>query len=223
LSETIPRPRIQTLSDLIFGLALSIGALTLLANKPETVADLAGSLLGFGWAFLILALVWVRYTRVMSVIPADGGAILAANMLLLFLVSVEPYLYNLITVSFTPLPGQLDSGFTTALYAVDMGAIFLIIAYFTHEITKEEKKLIPKDLLGSYRLQRNTTLAVSALFLISAVPVFWGPGMFDVQARFILWMGTFAVWILRRRYEKRMKPGSKSDPPLNSQLPAGPS
>ena len=96
LSETIPRPRIQALSDLIFRLALSIGAITLLTQKPSGVTELAVSLGGFGWAFFILALVWFRYTRVMSVLPVETGRMMGANMLLLFLVSVEPYLYNLI-------------------------------------------------------------------------------------------------------------------------------
>jgi uncharacterized membrane protein len=203
LSETIPRPRIQTLSDLIFGLALSIGAITLLTEKPSSVMDLAFSLLGFGWAFVILALVWVRYTRIMSVLPVETGRMMGANMLLLFLVSVEPYLYNLISVSFVRLPGQLDSGITTALYAVDMGSMFLIIAYFTHELTIEDRKLIPKKLLRSYRLQRNTTIVSAALFLVSTLPIFWSFTVFGFQVRFILWMGTFLVWIVRRELEAR--------------------
>jgi uncharacterized membrane protein len=203
--ETIPRPRIQTLSDLIFGLALSVGAITLLTDKPSSVIGLASSLLGFGWAFVILALVWVRYTRIMSVLPVETGRMMGANMLLLFLVSVEPYLYNLIPVSFVSLPGQLDSGITTALYAADMGSMFLIIAYFTHEITIEERKLIPKRLLRSYRLQRNTTIVSAALFLVSTLPIFWSFTVFGFQVRFILWMGTFGVWIVRRELEGRVK------------------
>jgi uncharacterized membrane protein len=203
--EAVPRPRIETLSDLIFGLALSIGAITLLSEKPNSFVSLAGSLVGFGWAFLILALVWFRYTRVMSVLPIETGRMMVANMLLLFLVSIEPYLYNLITVSFVPAPGQLDSGITTALYAADMGSLFLIIAYFTHELTIEERGLIPKELLRSYRLQRNTTIASAALFLVSIIPVFWSLLVFGLQARFILWMGTFVVWIIRREAEGRMK------------------
>jgi uncharacterized membrane protein len=208
LSETIPRPRIQALSDLIFGLALSIGAITLLTEKPSSVNDLAVSLLGFGWAFCILALVWVRYTRVMSVLPVETGRIVGVNMLLLFLVSVEPYLYSLIAVSFVPLPGPLDSGVTTALYAADMGSMFLIIAYFTHELTIEERKLIPKELFKSYRLQRNTTIVSAALFLVSTLPIFWSLTIFGYQVRFILWMGTFVVWIVRRELERRMKSSS---------------
>jgi uncharacterized membrane protein len=205
LRETIPRPRVETLSDLIFGLALSIGAITLLTEKPSSVVDLAISLLGFGWAFVILALVWLRYTRIMSVLPVETGRIMGANMLLLFLVSVEPYLYNLIPVSFAVLPGQLDSGITTALYAADLGSMFLIIAYFTHELTIEERKLIPRKLLASYRLQRNATIVSAALFLVSTLPIFWSFAVLGLQVRFILWMGTFAVWIVRRELEGTMK------------------
>ena len=208
LSETIPRPRIQALSDLIFGLALSIGAITLLTQKPSSVTDLAVSLVGFGWAFFILALVWFRYTRVMSVLPVETGRMMGANMLLLFLVSVEPYLYNLIGVSFVSAPGQLDSGITTALYAADMGSMFLIIAYFTHEITIEERRLIPQKLFKSYRLQRNATIAVAALFLVSTLPIFWTLTVFGFQVRFILWIGTLGASIIRRELEGRMESSS---------------
>jgi uncharacterized membrane protein len=210
-SETMPRPRIQTLSDLIFGLALSIGALTLLSEKPSSTIGLVGSLLGFGWSFLILALVWFRYTRIMSVLPVENGMMMGANMLLLFLVSVEPYLFNLISISFVPLPGQLDSETTTAVYAIDMGLLFLIVAYFTHEVTIEERRLIPNGLLRSYRLQRDATLVVVALFFVSTLPIFWSLVVFGVQARFLIWMATFATWIVRRQIERRTG-RSKPDP-----------
>jgi uncharacterized membrane protein len=213
--ETIPRPRIQTLSDLIFGLALSIGALTLISEKPNSTIGLAGTLLGFGWAFLILALVWVRYTKIMSVLPVETGNMVGANLFLLFLVSVEPFLYNLIATSF--VPGQLDSGVSTAAYAADMGSIFLVLAYFTHELAKEERKLIPKELLRSYRLQRDTTIAVVVLFYVSILPTFWSLVVFGLQVRFILWMGTFVTWIVRRVVEGRGR--SRSD---HSTLQSGP-
>jgi len=203
LSETVPRPRIHTLSDLIFGLALSIGALTLLSERPGSAIDLAGTLLGFGWAFLILALVWVRYTSIMSVLPVETGRMIGANLLLLFLVSVEPYLYNLIAVSFSSLPGQLDAGVASTAYAADMGSMFLVLAYFAHEITIEEKKLIPKELLRRYKLMRDATIVTAALFIVSTLPMFWSLVVFGLHLRFILWMGTFVTWIVRRELEKK--------------------
>lgn len=199
----ISRPRIHALSDLIFGLALSIGALSLLAPKPQSTSELAFSLLGFGWAFVILALVWVRYTRVMAVLPVETGAMLAANLLLLFLVSIEPYLYTLLSISYTGGSGTLTSQDTTALYALDMGSMFIILAYFTHELTREERGLVPKERLGSLRLMRNATIATSALFLISTLPVFWSLEILGLQARLYLWMATFAVGLFRRGFETR--------------------
>ena len=202
--ESIPRPRIQTLSDLIFGLALSIGALGLISAKPTDIVGVADSLLGFGFTFMVLALVWVRYSRIMSVLPVETGKMVAPNMLLLFLVSAEPYLFSLMTgSSLVAVSGQLDLGTTTTLYALDMGSLFLILAYFNHELTIEEKKLIPRELLRSYKLLRNSTVVTAALFLVSILPVFWGYSVYGLPARFILWIATFMVWPVRRVVERR--------------------
>ena len=204
--EKVPRPRIQALSDLIFGLALSIGAISILSEKPASVTDLAVSLLGFGWAFLILAMVWVRYTRIMSALPVETGGVMAVNMLLLFLVSIEPYLYNLVGGSITSSNSvaQLSSETTTALYALDMGSIFLILAFFTNELSRGVRKLIPKDLLESYRLQTISTVVSAVLFLVSCFPFFWDVTIFGFHSRFFMWMGTFLVWIVRRGLESRL-------------------
>ena len=206
--EAVPRARIQTLSDVIFGLALSISVIPLLSGKPSNLYDLAGSILGFGWAFLILALVWVRYTRILSVLPVETGRMVGANLLLLFLVSIEPYLYNLISSSYAQ-GATLDVSTATSLYAVDMSALFLVTAYLLAELTKEERKLIPRMLLRGYRLQAYGSLAAAALFLISTIPVFWTFEVLGVPIRFILWMGTFFVMVVRRGVE-RMSMGADS-------------
>jgi len=202
--EAIPRPRIQTLSDVIFGLALSISVIPLLSGKPSNLSDLAGSILGFAWAFLILALVWVRYTRIMSVLPIETGGMVGANLFLLFLVSIEPYLYNLIYSSYGS-GAALEPGTATSLYALDMSAIFLVTAYFLGELTKEERKLLSKRLLRSYRLEGYGSLAAAGLFLISILPVFWSLDIRGIPIRFVLWMGTFLVMVVRRGVERRTK------------------
>lgn len=194
-----PRPRIQTLSDLIFGLALSIGAIALLSRKPGTLIDLLGSLAAFGFSFLILGLVWIKYTRIVSALPMEGRA-LGANMFLLFLVSVEPYLYNLI--GFAPTPGQIDPASVTVVYAFDLALIYLILAYFTHQLTVREKRLIPAKLLRSYRLETYLSVIVAFIFIFSALPVFWSLTVFGVQVRLVLWLSTFGVSGLRRVQSK---------------------
>jgi len=198
ISEGVPRTRVQTLSDLIFGLALSIGALTLLSGKPTTDLSLFESLASFGFAFYILAVVWLNYTRISSASPVETEKLLRLTLVLLFLVSVEPYLYNLITISFSPLPGQLGSSTTTSVWAVDMGAIYLILATFTHQITVESGRSMPADLLQSYRRIRGASLLGSGIFLASALPIFWDYSLFNLEIRFWLWATVLVVRILRR-------------------------
>jgi len=200
--DSVPRPRIQTLSDMIFGLALSIGAVAQLSRNPTGLGDILNSLGSFGFAFLILALVWLRYSRIMSVLPVESTRIVAANMLLLFLVSVEPYLYNLMTISaYTPTPPQLASATTTSLYALDVGGLMIVIAYFTHEVTIEERHLIPRELIRSYRITMYTTIAAAAVFIISVIPIFWSVVIIQsptIPLRYIMWCSIFVVNTGRR-------------------------
>ena len=53
-----PKPRIESLSDLIFGLALSIGALALIAQPVLSPADLVRDLVDFAFGFIVLIAVW---------------------------------------------------------------------------------------------------------------------------------------------------------------------
>ena len=88
--RTLPKSRIETLSDLIFGLALSIGALTLIGQPPSDFAQLIQSLLFYAFSFLILISVWYGYTRTMSLLHVENSKLVSLNILLLFLVSIEP-------------------------------------------------------------------------------------------------------------------------------------
>lgn len=208
--ESIPKPRIQTLSDMIFGLALSIGAVSVLTQNPAGTLGIFYSLVSFGFAFLILALVWLRYSKIMSVLPTETTRIVAFNMILLFLVSVQPYLYNLMNASaYDPSPGQLDSATTTALYALDLGALLLILAYFTYELTVERKHLIPRELTREYRLSMYGSVIAASIFILSALPMFWS--IVIVQAptiplRYIMWCG---IWVVNagRRLDPWMSGG----------------
>ncbi|MDA4124523.1 MAG: TMEM175 family protein [Thaumarchaeota archaeon] len=200
-AKVIPRPRIQTLSDLIFGLALSIGAIALISSKPSNLSSLVGSLTLFGFSFLILAFVWFRYTNAMSVLPVETGTLVAANMVLLFLVSIEPYLFNL--VSFAPPPGQLGAPISTAAYALDIGLMNLILAYFYHELSREGTGRLSQRFLRSFRLMRNSLLVSSAMFFVSVFPVFWDFTIYGSPVRLLIWIATFAVAFIRRGVELR--------------------
>jgi|SRR6267378_4551260 len=77
------RPRIESLTDLVFGLALSIGAIGLISNRPKNTEILVESIAGFGFSFLILISIWFRYTEVLSVIRVEMTRTRAPNTTLL--------------------------------------------------------------------------------------------------------------------------------------------
>src|SRR5947209_18794467 len=84
-----PKPRIESLTDLIFGLALSIGALALIAQPVLTAADLLRDLVGFVFGFIVLIAVWVRYTGTISYLSIKSNRVLRLKALMLFPVALQ--------------------------------------------------------------------------------------------------------------------------------------
>jgi len=78
-----PQPRIESLTDFVFGLALSIGAIGLISNRPKNPEILVESIAGFGSSFLILISIWFRYTEVLSVLRVELSRTRVANTTLL--------------------------------------------------------------------------------------------------------------------------------------------
>jgi uncharacterized membrane protein len=199
-----PRPRIQSLSDLIFGLALSIGALNLIANRPSDASALFGNLASFGFSFLILIFVWFRYTEAMSVLPIETTRTRALNTALLFLVAIEPYLFNQLSfglgaTSLSNLPQDVAS----VAYGLDLGAIWIILASFTHILSMEEKGLVAPDLFRKYRLLRNVEIIIAVIFFVSILPEFWFNILGGTNMRYVLWALTFFVRRIGNLYSRR--------------------
>jgi uncharacterized membrane protein len=162
------RPRIQSLSDLIFGLALSIGALTLIGQKPSDFQGLALSILYYGFSFLILINIWRSYTRTMSLLPVETTKLIDLNVLLLFLVAIEPYLFNQLITSTLVMAQNVS-----ILYAFDLGGLIAIQAFFTNSLVSEKKKYIHEEQLREYKSRRNYQLIIAVIFFVSTLPVFW--------------------------------------------------
>ena len=192
-SPQVPRPRIQELSDLIFGLALSIGAIQFVSNVPALPSDLTTDLFEFGFSFLILINVWNRYTTTMSVMPAETPMVVRLNMILLFLVAIEPFLFDVLFVQgFSKDVGLLASVY----YGLDLGGMNLILAFFTHMLASEEKNLIPRELNQKYTVIRNLLVIGAAVFLASALPPFATVAFDGLPIRVIMWLLTLPiVWI----------------------------
>ena len=194
-SPAIPRPRIQGLSDLIFGLALSIGSAQTFLNYPKGGYDIVATLVVFGFSFLILINVWLRYTSITSVVPIETVTMVRLNVLLLFLVAIEPYLFYILTKSGLSVDPGLDA---SSFYALDIAGMNFIIAYFTHLTTIERKKLIPPDMIPRFRLSRTLLLMVGLIFAVSAIPYFGTVTVIGQSLREVLWIATVPIiWITR--------------------------
>jgi uncharacterized membrane protein len=186
-----PRPRIEALSDLIFGLALSIGALTLIGQQPTSFKALIDALGLYGFSFLILVSVWLSYSTITSVLPAETETLTSLNIVLLFLVSIEPFLFNQLFAE----DGSMFSD-VSMVYAIDLAAMFMILAFFNHTLTSEEKSLVPKDHLKRYRFARNYALLIASVFLISTLPFFESAYVFPL--RVYVWIIALVLGWIRR-------------------------
>ena len=197
----IARSRIEGLSDVIFGLALAISTIPLITRLPARPGGIFVDISEFGFGFMILMSVWVSYTNIMSVLPVEDSITITLNLVLLFLVSVEPYLFYL-NITFDLLTHEIFLYVASTLYALDMAGLMLILALFTQQLATEEKGLIPKELLGKYTGVRNTLFVSAALFAITMLPVFWSIKLYDQPIRFYFWFIPLILSSVRRISER---------------------
>jgi uncharacterized membrane protein len=187
---------------LIFGLALSIGAVQFIGNLPPDPSTLWHDLLYFGFSFLILISVWNRYTSTTSVMPIETPVLVRLNMLLLFMVAIEPFLLD---VLFVKGLGTDVGNAASVYYGLDIGGMNLVLAYFTHILASEEKKLVPRELISRYKTTRNLLIVGASFFLISDLPVFWGISVGELDLRVVIWLLTIPAFWTQRIIESRFR------------------
>src|SRR2546425_2393980 len=133
LGERRPRPRIETLADLVFGLSLSIGAIGLIASAPTTQGEINSHIYAFGFTFLVLITASIIYTTVMSVLPGEVRAITFLNVALLLLFAPIPYLLNTVELdnpSLTPVELSAIGAHASHHVALALTGIMLILSAF---------------------------------------------------------------------------------------------
>lgn len=168
-----PRARIESLSDMIFGLALSVGAITLVSSPPTDSRGVISDLAGFGFSFLILIMIWLRYTKIMSALPLESQRVINLNIILLFLVSIEPFLFNILRSSPSSKDFTSFGNVASSLYAVDLGTMFLILGFFTFSLADEERQLVPLDMMREFRRQAIGWFVNAAVFFVTVLPFFF--------------------------------------------------
>ena len=132
----------------------------------------------------------------MSALPLETGRTVALNIVLLFLVSVEPYLLGLVNA--TETTSMFD--YASTVYALDLAGLMAILGLFTHMLTIEERNLIPARLIGRQRRIRDVFLFSAFLFLISTMPQFLALRVDGTSLRVIFWYVPLVMfWSLRVR------------------------
>jgi len=197
---------------MIFGLALSVGAITLVSSPPASVRAIENDVATFGFSFLILITIWLRYTRIMSVLPLQSPRVVNLNIILLFLVSLEPFFFNI--VNNTPLlvtnPETYGDAASTP-YAFDLAGLMFILGSFTLTVADEERKLIPKDLTSQFKRESATWLVMGCLYLATVLPFFYTNYIDGVRLRYLLWIVP-QVFIFAIRTYGRLAARRKSVP-----------
>ncbi len=188
----------ETLSDLIYGLSLSIGAISLVitVSQSSSVDDINRNILQFLFVFLILITSWIIYTSDMSVLPVETRLITFLNVVLLVLVALTPYLFDQVVSTFNSLSVQ---EYASILFTVDLAASLLILATFAHIIAQEEEHLVDGYVMIRMRRVRNRLSILMVIALIALVAP-WDWVFLGVHIRLLIWsVPIISFWINRMR------------------------
>jgi hypothetical protein len=196
-----PRPRIETLADLIFGLSLSIGSIALISSPPTSAGEIGSHIAAFAFTFFILITSWIIYTTDMSVLPLETQSITYLNVGLLLLVALVPYLLNSVEVVNPALTASQASAlrdFSSSLFALDLTGILAVLAAFAHVISTEEKKLVEPALAALFRNGRNRMAILTIVMAASVAPQFWEWTLFTIPIRLYVWyLPLVSYWLGR--------------------------
>ena len=204
-----PRPRIESLSDLIYGLSLSIGAISLVITNGEasSISDINLNIVEFLSVFLILITSWIIYTGDMSVLPIETHLVTFLNIVLLMLVATIPYLFDQVVAKSNPAPVQ---DYASILFTADYALTLIIMAIFAHIIAQEEKQLVDGPIMIRFRRSRNTLLVLSGVVVVSVVAP-WNLFFLGVHVRPIIWFVPIIIfWFNRMRSKPFGVPSSHS-------------
>jgi uncharacterized membrane protein len=201
----ISKSRIENLSDLVFGLALSIGSIVLIADLPQTPTEMVTGIGLFASSFLIIIWIWTGYTRAMASLSFNAEGTFACNLLLLFCVALEPYTYYVTVES-----GLVLQKFASSAYAIDLGAMMMALAGLKYlglrMVKRDERKpgQARQERFQSMNRVMVTQTAVGVLFFVSALPFFWVSVAVGGYLRYDIWYILLGVFfVVSRPYRPR--------------------
>lgn len=178
-----PRPRIETLADLIFGLSLGIDSIALIPSTSLSPFDMNLRLLGFAFAFLFVITAWIIYSTYASVLPMDDSVVTFLNIALLLFVALIPYLLNTVIIAL----GSTIGDYSSTLFALDLTGILVILTVFAQILAHEDNHLVPHDSMPLFRSGRNRMVVLAVLMAASIAPPLWTWRFEGVPLRLYVW------------------------------------
>ena len=133
------------------------------------------------------------------VLPVQTSSSIFVNVVLLFVVAIEPYLFYVLQ-SVQP-SGLLDAA--SVAEGLDLAGLFLMQAVLAYLVVKQgtagsvERQDVRPDVVARFRRTMRLDVIVAAILVTSTLPFFWVNTPFD-YLRFILWYATFAVYFAGR-------------------------
>jgi len=202
------KAEIESLSNLVFGLAISIGGLALIIVQiPTTTAELLKEMLWFSVGFVLLITIWFNYTRAMAEITIETPLEFVLNIVILLLVSLEPFLLNVLAFDRQDTQSaRATVELASALFAVVIATIMIVLAIYYHWIMedKRERNEVHKALENRHR--RDLRLIDASIFLISSLPIFWQLTFSSLPLRYLLWgsalIPAVIVWVHNLRHHR---------------------
>ena len=129
--------------------------------------------------------------------PVETPWLIRVNMVLLFLVAIEPLLFDVLYFQGT----GSDAGAAASLYfGFDIGGMNLILAYFTHAMIEEEKRKLPEEVLRRFRTSRVANLLTAAIFFVSTLPFFTSAVYLGLPLRVDLWFIALPIAFVPRLF-----------------------
>jgi uncharacterized membrane protein len=91
---SLDKKRIEDLSNLVFGLALTLGAIILTKPNKDDLGSLVNTVFQFGLSFAVIIWIWWLYNNLITEQDLVRNGMVQLNILLLFLVVIEPFLLS---------------------------------------------------------------------------------------------------------------------------------
>ena len=181
------KKKIEDLSNLVFGLALTLGAITLTKPASDDLGSLFNVVTQFGLSFTVIIWIWWLYNNLVTEQHLARKGMVPLNILLLFLVVIEPFL---LSVSQPYSSGKIA-------YSVDLGFTLLIFATFTKADMKDEQVAQNENQMNLLRSNWHLSMACAVIFFASLVPqlLLGGPGEY-IQS--LMWLSALFIGVIGR-------------------------